>query len=300
MENVSVSAGWTGEALPEVDQDAPAYAAGTVVPSFVDGGTWAGVFGVSWSEMLLADQAAGFSRMIRPGGQYIRKVAGTMGVAAGRNEIVRHFLAHTDGEWLFMVDTDMGFGPDTVERMVRSAMDNGVRVLGALCFAQRVDADVTQGPYGAVRFRIQPTLYAYQEVPRTGERGFQSITKYRRDAFQRVAGTGAACLLVHRSALDEVGPDPFMPITDPEAGGNGTPRTFSEDLSFCIRVQAADLEIGVDTSIKTTHYKGGIFLDEVAFAMQQETLIQARGHAIARQAELYTRNGLIIPREASL
>lgn len=271
--------------------EAVAASAGTVIPAFVDGNQWAACFGLSWADLLLYDQAQS-NRIIRPGGQFLRKVAGTMGVAAGRNEAAAHFLAHTDGEWLFMVDTDMGFAPDTVDRLVASAEANGVRVLGALCFAQKLDTDLEQGPYHAVRYRIQPTLYGYTEVQDTGERGFRAMTKYRRDAFQHVAATGAACVLIHREALEAVGPEPFMPITDPTGGGNGTPRSFSEDLSFCIRVQAAGLEMGVDTSIKTTHYKGGIFLDEVAYAMQQETLIQAKGHEIARRAELYMRHGL--------
>lgn len=275
-----------------------AFISGSVIPSVVDGQTWAACFGLSWTDLMLRDQATS-QRMIRTGGQYVRKVSGTMGVAAARSEIATYFLEHTDGEWLFMVDSDMGFASDTVDRLVESAERNSVPVLGALCFAQRLDPDVSQGDLYAARFRIQPTLYAYQERP-NGERGFQSITKYKRDSFQPVAATGAACILIHREALEAVGPDPFMPITDPMAGGNGTARTFSEDLSFCLRVQAADLEVGVDTSVKTTHYKGGIFLDETAFAMQQETLIQARGHAIARQAELYTNAGLVIPRSAAL
>jgi hypothetical protein len=247
---------------------------------------------------MLRDQATS-NRIIRENGQYVRKVSGTMGVAAARSEIAAYFLAHTDAEWLFMVDSDMGFADDTVDRLVESAERNGVPVLGALCFAQKLDPDVAPGQFHATRMRIQPTLYTYLERP-NGERGFRSITKYKRDTFQHVAGTGAACILIHRSALEAIGAEPFMPVTDPEAGGNGTPRTFSEDLSFCVRVQAAGLEMGVDTSIKTTHYKGGLFLDETTFAMQQETLIQARGHAIARQAELYTKAGLVIPRSAAL
>lgn len=274
------------------------YVPGSVIPAVVDGQEWAAVFGLSWTGLMLRDQAAS-QRIIRENGQYVRKVSGTMGVAAARSEIAAYFLAHTDAEWLFMVDSDMGFADDTVDRLVASAQANSVPVLGALAFAQKVDTDVRPGQFGAVRMRITPTLYTYLERP-NGERGFQAITKYRRDAFQHVAGTGAACLLVHRSALEAVGPDPFMPVTDPRAGGNGTPRTFSEDLSFCIRVQAAGLSMGVDTSIKTTHYKGGLFLDEETFAMQQETLIQARGHAIARQAELYTKAGLVIPKGAAL
>jgi len=286
------------ESGPEVVMPLPAYAPGSVVPSMVDGGDWSACFGLSWTDLMLRDQALS-QRMIRFGGMYLREVAGTMGVAAGRSRIAAAFLG-SDSEWLFMVDTDMGFASDTVDRMVESAEAHKVHVLGALCFCQKLDTDVNQGPFGAARFRIQPTLYTYNEVKDTGERGFRSITKYKRDQFQYVAGTGAACILIHREALQAVGPEPFMPITDPIAGGNGTPRTFSEDLSFCIRVQAVGLEMGVDTSIKTTHHKGGIYLDEVSFAMQQETLIQARGHAIARQVEGYTKAGLFIPKDVAL
>jgi hypothetical protein len=255
----------------------------TVIPGLVDGNEWAACFGLSWADLMLHDQA-GPGHIIRPGGQYLRKVAGTMGVAAGRNEIARLFLG-TDAEWLWMVDTDMGFAHDTVDRLVRSASENSVGVLGALCFAQKQDPDLAQGDLYGNRYRIQPTLYAYTEVAETGEKGFKSLTKYQRDAFQEVGATGAACILISRTVLEAVGPDPFNPLTVRGAGGNGTDRTFSEDLSFCIRASAQGFTIGVDTSIKTTHYKGGIFLDEVQFAMQQETLIQAKGQAIAREVE---------------
>lgn len=278
-------------------QEPAGYAPGSVLPAVVDGQEWAACFGLSWADLMLRDQALS-GRIIREGGQYVRRVAGTMGVAGARNENARYFLEHTDAEWLFMIDADMGFAPDTVDRLVASAEANSTPVLGALCFAQKLDPDLRQNDLYAARYRIQPTLYSYVERP-NGERGFQSITKYKRDAFQRVAGTGAACLLVHREAMEAAGPDPFMPITDATAGGNGTPRTFSEDLSFCVRVQAAGLDMGVDTSIKTTHYKGGVFLDETSFAMQQETLIQAKGHEIARRAELFARAGLIMSNGAS-
>lgn len=274
------------------------YTPGTVIPGFVDAQEWAACFGMSWADLLLYDQA-GPQRIIRDGGKYFRNIAGCMGVASARNEIAHNFLA-TDGEWLFMVDTDMGFEPTTVDRLVASAEANKVPVLGALCFAQKKDPDLIQGPMHAARLRIQPTIYRYAEIEKTGERGFRSVTKYFRDSFQYAAGTGAACILIHRSALLAVGPEPFMPITDPIGAGNGMPRTFSEDLSFCVRVQGAGMEMGVDTSIKTTHYKGGIFLDEVTFAMQEETLIQAKGQSIARQVQAYERAGLVIPRGLAL
>lgn len=253
-----------------------------VIPAVVDNGEWAACFGLSWTGLWMYD-AGGSNKIVRPGGMYLRKVAGTMGVAAGRNEIVRGFLS-TDADYLFMVDADMGFDPDTVDRMVESLEANNAGVLGALCFAQKQDLDMAPAPFYGNRYRIQPTLYAYTEVPETGERGFKSITKYRRDQYQTVGATGAACLLMARNVLEALPEDPFTPVTVNGAGGHGTRRTFSEDLSFCIHVSGAGFEIGVDTSIKTTHYKGGIYLDETAFAMQQETLIQAKGHEIARLA----------------
>lgn len=276
----------------QVDAEILAYKPGSVIPAVIDGGEWSASFGLSWTEMMVYDQAhAGRILGVNGSTQFVRKQSGAMGLAAARSEIAAYFLQQ-DAEWLFMVDSDMGFAPDTIDRMIASAEANDVPVLGALCFAQKIDPEQNQGPLGAIRYRIIPTIYGYVTIETTGESGFRHVEKYRRDIFQHVAGTGAACLLVHRTALEKVGREPFMPITDPEAGGNGTPRTFSEDLSFCIRVQAADMLMGVDTSIKTSHYKGGIYLDEVEYAKQQETLIQAKGHEIARNAELYMRHGL--------
>jgi hypothetical protein len=244
---------------------ARAYTAGTVIPAFVDGGEWAACFGLSWTDLMLYDQAMS-GRMIREGGQYLRKLSGTMGVAAGRSEIAARFL-ESDGEWLFMVDTDMGFERDTVDRMVTSAEQHGVHVLGALCFAQKGDQRRAETSLHASRTRIQPTLYGYAEV--SGERGFLPLENYTPDSFQYVDATGAACILIHREALAKVGPDPFRPMLVANALPGGRAREFSEDLSFCARLAGKEIAIGVDTSIKTTHAKGGIFLDEETYRVQR-------------------------------
>jgi hypothetical protein len=238
---------------------------GTVVPSMVCGGQWAACFGLSWADLLLYDQAQS-QRMIRQDGTYLRSVAGTMGVAAGRNEIVRNFLDATDSEWLFMVDTDMGFERDTVDRLVASAETNGAFVVGALAFCQKADR-VPETSLHARRLKMQPTLYGFAEI--NEEKGFVSIERYTPDSFQWVDGTGAACILIHRTALEHLPEDPFRPILAANCLPGGRAREFSEDLSFCARLADADISIGVDTSIKTTHAKGGIFLDEEGYRAQQ-------------------------------
>jgi len=238
---------------------------GQVIPAFVDGGSWSACFGLSWTDLMLRDQAV-FGRIIREEGQYLRNVAGTGGVAAARNTIAENFLANTPGEWLFMVDTDMGFHSDIVERLVSSAEANGALVVGALAFAQKAAA-LPETSLHARRLKVVPTLYDYVELG--DEKGFRPRTQYIKDAFQWVDGTGAACLLIHRDALTAVGPDPFRPILVPDALPNGRAREFSEDLSFCARLANAGVAIGVDTSVKTTHHKGGVFLDEDTYRAQE-------------------------------
>lgn len=239
---------------------------GAVIPSMVDGGTWASCFGLSWADLLLHDQIKS-GRILRDNGQYLRVSAGTMGVAAARNEIVASFLGlEHQPEWLFMVDTDMGFAADTVDRMVASAEQNNALVIGALCFAQKSERKA-ETVLHARRLKLQPTMYRY--VDAGTEKGFLSIEVYLRDTFQWVDATGAACLLMHRSALERLPVDPFRPIVVPNALPNGGAREFSEDLSFCARLADAEVAVGVDTSIKTTHAKGGIYLDEETFQAQQ-------------------------------
>lgn len=240
---------------------------GAVIPSMVDGGTWASCFGLSWADMLLHDQANS-GRIFREGGQYLRVSAGTMGVASARNEIVANFLTlpHRP-EWLFMVDTDMGFTPDTVDRLIQSADESRALVIGALCFAQKSDKRQPETPLHARRLRLTPTLYRYVEVGQ--EKGFLPIHAYKPDSFQWVDATGAACLLMHRAALEKVGPAPFRPLAVPGALPDGGTREFSEDLSFCARLANVDVAVAVDTSVKTTHAKGGIYLDEETYRVQE-------------------------------
>jgi GT2 family glycosyltransferase len=242
--------------------------AGMVVPSFVDGGTWSASFGLSWTDTMLRDQAAAEPRIVREGGQYLRVNAGTMGVASARSTIVERFLAGR-AEWLFMVDTDMGFEPDTIDRLISAAEANDCPVVGGLCFAQKLDPRAEENPLHTKRFHTVPTIYRYVKIQETGEQGFLPVMDYLPDRFQYADGTGAACMIMHRDALNRLGPNPFRPMLVRAGNPDGTDREFSEDLSFCARLANAGVPIGVDTSVKTSHHKGGIFLDEASYRAER-------------------------------
>lgn len=185
-------------------------------------------------------------------------------VIDGRNEVARDFLDRTKAEWLLFVDADMGFAPDALERLLASADRYQRPVMGALCFGLRRES--TDPDTHAERFRTFPTVYAWREFD--DRLGFQIVAGYERNAVSLVSATGAACILIHRDVLvairEQYGDEWFGAITHPKG-----PTTFSEDMSFCIRVAACDFPLHVDTSVKTCHDKGGIFCDEHAFDRQQ-------------------------------
>lgn len=185
-------------------------------------------------------------------------------IIAGRNDVTRDFLDRTKADWLWFVDADMGFAPDALERLLASAHRYDRPVMGALCFGLRREG--TDPQTHAERFRTFPTVYVWRELE--DRVGFQVVADYKRDAVSVVSATGAACILIHRDVLEKIrsqhGDEWFSAITHPTG-----PTTFSEDMSFCIRVAAADFPLHVDTSVKTCHDKGGVFCDEWVFDRQQ-------------------------------
>jgi len=278
---------------------------GGVALAIIDGGTWCSSFGLSLTELQLWDVAHD-ARIIRPGCGYLHHQAGTGAIAEARNEVTARFLADTSAEWLFMVDTDMGFAPNVLDQLLAVADPVKRPIVGALTFQQRHDRTIAADLH-AKRWRIQPAMFRLARIAADvdagvlGEEGFVSIRNYPRDQVIQVDGTGAACLLVHRSVFemiaDKFGPGTwFEPLRHPTGGPGGTSRWFSEDLSFCLRVSAVDTPISVHTGVRTSHHKGGIFLDETMYDRQRR--VETGGLAVDRYAAdtLYPESRWTSPR----
>lgn len=192
-----------------------------------------------------------------------------------RNETVQFFLDGTPCEWMWLVDSDMGFEPDMLWQLIGSADPVERPVVGALCFGLKkngAEDDALQ----AVRFHQFPTIYVWAE--KDDEVGFQVVQDYPRDQIVQCSASGAACFVVHRSVLEAIrekfGDHWFSKITHPTPEPTGT--TFSEDLSFFVRVNACGFPVHVNTALKTSHDKGGLFLTEESWDAQQALVELAR------------------------
>jgi len=235
---------------------------GTAIVAHLSPGEWSACFGASLIDLLFYDVAHN-KRVVSHQFGHMHKEAGADNIYAARNKCCQVMLDETQAEWLWFVDSDMGFAPDTVDALVRSADPASRPVVGGLAFALKSDG---VGPMFARRYRAQPTIYLMAEVD--DEVGFTPMFDYPPDSVFPVDGTGAACLLIHRTALqsvrDKCGDTWFDHVPKPKGAGK-----FGEDLSFCIRLKSCDIPMHVDTGVKTTHDKGGVFLDEDTYRLQQ-------------------------------
>jgi len=188
-------------------------------------------------------------------GGYVAYKCGADGIADARNKAVRLFLEEDRAEWLFWIDTDMGFAADTVERLVEAADPVERPVVGGLAFTQREEEPDGMGGW---RCRATPTVFDWTVLD-NGQMGFSVRWKYPPDQVVRVAGTGSACVLVHRSVFERLEAER---VEDPKFGAwydrvlNTTMgQVVSEDLTMCMRAGALNIPIHVHTGVRTTHQK---------------------------------------------
>ena len=163
-------------------------------------------------------------------------------ISEARNLVVRRFLQECRAPWLFMCDTDMVLAADAIDRLIAAADPDRRPVVGALCYSQ----DEAGGD-------PHPTMYELVEAD--GQPGFARYRAWPEDACFPVAATGAACLLMHRTALERV---------EVTSGDRAAPwfresilgaALAGEDMTFCLRCAAASIPVHVHTGVQVGHMK---------------------------------------------
>lgn len=166
-------------------------------------------------------------------------------ISTARNLVCRQFLEQDTAAWLLMLDTDMWFPADTAARLIEAADPVDRPVVGALCYSQNTDEPGGE-PYA--------TMYELTDSP-DGGLLFIRYKRWPEGSVVQVAGTGAACLLIHRTVLErtekEIG-DKAAPWFRESVSGS---RLVGEDLTFCLRCAAANVPVHVHTGVHVGHMK---------------------------------------------
>lgn len=223
-----------------------------VVVAFIHPGEVSSYFCVSLIGMILADQRG----KKNPNIVGLLQEWSSANVSAPRNMLTSKFLDEYDADWLLWIDADMQFDADAMDRLLAIADPEERPIVGGLCFG------MSQGV-------LFPTIYMLAEdddgIMRTVRMG-----NYPPDTVVRVAGTGAAFLLLHRSALEKVRDHGFnrtFPFFQ-ESELHGQP--VGEDITFSLRCLQLDIPMHVDTGTKIGHHKSQL-LDEQLFLFQVAT-----------------------------
>lgn len=243
-----------------------------VAVAFVHPAQVSAYFSMSLLQTLVRDMAGPRRILGHPdAGGVIRKYS-SANIAQARNECVRDFLDLTAAEWLWLVDSDMVWTDDALERLLEWADPEKSPVVGALCFTTTND--------GGPEVRLAPTLYGWMENP-AGGLDFYRYKEYPPDAMFQVGATGAAFLLVHRSVLqamrdaaDEGRPNfskVFPWFQETELSG----KVCGEDVTFCARVGMLGYPVWVHTGIDVGHHKDHV-LNVEQFAAQRAAEVAAR------------------------
>lgn len=154
-------------------------------------------------------------------------------IAHGRNDLVKHFL-DLDADWLFMVDDDMVFDADALDRLLQSAHPTDRPIIGGLCYAEGRDG-------------YFPTLFLMSD------KGMHRVASWETGKLIPVDATGAACLLVHRDVFLKMNHYPEAWPWFQETTFNGA--TVGEDVTFCLRARADGFPIFVNTGVEFGHLK---------------------------------------------
>lgn len=210
---------------------------------------------------LLVYDTAFHKRIVQGGGRLATQSGANL--SGPRNGLIRRFLDYDAADWLFMVDTDMTFTPDTVERLLEFADPEEAPVVGGLCFGFDDKGD------------IQPTLFGL-----TGDEQHPQVIRYHEwppEAMFQVAATGAACLLMHKSALIRMR-DAELPQRPGKRGFNDAFPWFqelehdglpvSEDIGFCWRAGLLGIPVWVNTAVQLGHIKDRELTMDAYFAQR--------------------------------
>ena len=195
----------------------------------------------SWTNFLMFDLAHWGTLTAGPGLISVRY--GTDGLPAARNTVVERFLK-SDADWLLWVDSDMGYAPADVYKLLAAADPTSRPIVGGLCFASREYAGDGMGGYLT---RPSPTIFQWADVD--GVRQPTGGHQYPVNSLVRCAATGSAFVVIHRGVFEAIGGGWYdrMPADDGKLMG--------EDISFCVRAAGAGFPTHVYTGARTSHFK---------------------------------------------
>ena len=163
-----------------------------------------------------------------------------------RNNLARQAVK-SEADWVLWLDSDMVFGPDLLQRMLKVCTENDIDFLTALCFRRKP-------PY-------TPTLFDRLEKTDKGA-SYTALMSVPDGRFQ-VGGCGFAGVLMSMDVLLSVMAKFNGRMFEPIDG-------FGEDVAFCWRARQCGYDIWCDSDIELGHVGNFVVTRSIFEAYNEE------------------------------
>ena len=163
-----------------------------------------------------------------------------------RNNLARQAVK-SEADWVLWLDSDMVFGPDLLQRMLKVCTENDIDFLTALCFRRKP-------PY-------TPTLFDRLEKTDKGA-SYTALMSVPEGRFQ-VGGCGFAGVLMSMDVLLSVMAKFNGRMFEPIDG-------FGEDVAFCWRARQCGYDIWCDSDIELGHVGNFVVTRSIFEAYSEE------------------------------
>lgn len=164
-----------------------------------------------------------------------------------RARVAKYFLDHTDFQWLWFLDNDIKFPPDSLYRLLDAAEEHECYILGAAYWNQ----------YGS-----KPPYLTWLAFSTEGIRALAALPENPYPL--GVTAVGMGCTLIHRDALEAVRTfqrenykdDPWDTFgSDVLRFDDGTAHRMGEDVTFCVRARRHGFETYGLPTLLVEHFK---------------------------------------------
>jgi hypothetical protein len=173
--------------------------------------------------IVLASEAARYSefwiskmRMIQPPGATVKVILGS-DISESRNQGIDEM----EGEWVWFIDDDHSFHPDTLLRLLDAEVD----IVTPICLRR-------------------DSLLA---IPVEGD-NYLDFRKHGPDDLVEVTHAGSSGMLIRKPVIDALA-QPYFELGHRQKDGN----RLSEDVVFCQKAQEAGFKIHVDLAVPISH-----------------------------------------------
>jgi FkbM family methyltransferase len=149
--------------------------------------------------------------------------------------LIAHWIVNTPYDYLFSVDSDIAFPPDTLVKLLAH------------------DRDAVTGLY----IQRKPGQHIVEVYEDNGQGGAVNIeyARLKNRGLVEVTGAGFGCILIKRAVFETIGYPQFKYHSAIDHAN-----TISEDVFFCRRARECGFKIWADTSIKCRHIGLGEFV----------------------------------------